>query len=123
MADDVAEEIVSGWVYKARTDLAAARKLADPPDPCLDAAVYHFEKTHDVAVLVQSALAVDSRFSPYLEVASSLTPFATAFRYPGEILDPTSEEFEKAFQDAHKPCDLVFSLIPTGLREKGASDV
>ena len=72
--DEAKREHVRAWLQKARDDLAAARKLAAPPDSYLEIAVYHcqqaaekavkgflvfhdhrYAKTHDIETLVKEA--------------------------------------------------------------------
>lgn len=124
-------ELVQSWLTKAQHDLAAARKLAEGPDPYLDIAVYHcqqaaekvvkgflvfhdqpFEKTHDVEVLVTLATRYDERLAPWVEAAVQLTPYATEFRYPSILLGPSWNEFEQALEGARGLYDFVLSLLP-----------
>jgi HEPN domain-containing protein len=124
-------ELVQNWLIKAQRDLAAARKLSVGPDPYLDVAVYHcqqaaekavkgflvfhdqpFEKTHDVGVLVALALRYDAGMSDWLEAAARLTPYATEFRYPSALLEPSSGEFEQALEAARELNAFVLSLLP-----------
>ena len=128
-------ELVRNWLIKAQHDLAAARKLATDPDPYLDVAVYHcqqaaekaikgflvfhdqpFEKTHDLEVLITLALRYDARFSEWLEAAVRLTPYATEFRYPSDLLEPDPDEFEQAMEAASGLYDFVLSLLPPNVR-------
>ena len=79
---DAKAELVRSWLTKARGDLASARKLGAPPDPALDAALYHCQqaaekavkgwlvwrdqpvaKTHDVRLLVELAAALAPGFN------------------------------------------------------------
>ncbi|MBI2332870.1 MAG: hypothetical protein HYU84_12050 [Chloroflexi bacterium] len=41
-----------------------------------------------------------------------ITPYATAYRYPGEVLEPTEDEYQKAFKAAVSFYDFVCSLLP-----------
>jgi HEPN domain-containing protein len=124
-------ELVQNWLIKAQHDLAAARKLAEGPDPYLDVAAYHcqqaaekavkaflvfhdqpFEKTHDVEVLVTLAQRYDPRLASWVEAAVQLTPYATEFRYPGGLLAPPPDEFEQALEAATGLYSFVLSLLP-----------
>jgi HEPN domain-containing protein len=128
------QELVRNWLIKAQHDLAAARKLSADPDPYRDVAIYHcqqaaekalkgflafhdqpFEKTHDVEVLVTLAMRHNAGFSMWLEAAVYLTPYATEFRYPGEVLAPELDEFEQALQEADGLYSFVLSLLPPGV--------
>lgn len=105
--DDAKADLVRAWLLKARRDLGAARSLASHRQPYLDVAVFHcqqaaekalkaylthrdirFGKTHDLTILVQQALVVDDAFASCFESAELLTPYAIAFRYPGDAEDP-----------------------------------
>src|SRR5690349_19756044 len=117
--DDAKRELIQSWLTKAARDLAAARKLATGPDPLLDTAIYHCqqagekaikgffafkdvlpEKTHDIRVLATLAMSHDPRFSAWVAVGARLSPYATAFRYPGGAVEPGRSEFDQALQDA-----------------------
>ncbi len=54
-----------------------------------------FPKTHDIRFLVQLAISINSEFVNSEDSADLLTPYATEFRYPGEVMEPTSEELEE----------------------------
>jgi len=129
------EELVRDWLLKAQGDLIAARKLAAEPDPRYDAALFHcqqaaekavkgflvlhdlrFEKTHDVGALLERAAAIRADFSSLVEDGEFLSPYATAFRYPGQALAPTSEEFGEAYQAAERICRFVVSTVPGSYR-------
>lgn len=68
--NEIKRELVKAWLIKATHDLAAAEKLGQDPDSCLDVAIYHcqqavekalkgflafydedFSKTHDLRAL------------------------------------------------------------------------
>lgn len=112
---DAKLDLVKTWLTKAERDLASAQCLAAGPDPLYDTAVYHcqlaaekalkgwltfhdlpFEKTHDLRLLVSLAVRINPRFAKYYETTELLTPYAIAFRYPGESLNPEPEEFQEA---------------------------
>jgi len=48
-----------------------------------------------------------------MEVAERLTPYATLFRYPGEVLEPELSEFQQALDDAGQFCAFVLDLLPS----------
>jgi HEPN domain-containing protein len=112
-------ELVRSWLEKARRDLESADRLGSGTDPLLDTAVYHcqqaaekaikgwlvfhdkrVEKTHDLRLLVSFAENIDPEFSQLYDAAEVLTPFATLYRYPGEMLAPQQEEFSQALTSA-----------------------
>lgn len=110
-----------------------ARQVSALPDGHLDAAIYHcqqasekalkgflafhdheLERTHDLKRLVQIAAADDSAFSRWRDAAITLTPYATAYRYPGEsaVLEPSREEFNEALRLTADLVAFVCSLLP-----------
>jgi HEPN domain-containing protein len=129
--DQAKRDLVKAWLIKAQHDLAAARKLSTEPDSYLDTAIYHcqqaaekaikgflvfhdqrFEKTHDLEVLVGLAQPIEAKFSNFLHAAVLLTPYAAAFRYPGDFLDPTRQQFDEALLAADSVWQFVLSILP-----------
>ncbi len=129
--DEIKRDLVRGWLIKAQHDLATASKLAADPDPYLDTAIYHCQqaaeksvkgfltfhdhrvvRTHDVRYLVTLAMPFNQSFSDCLDSAERVTPYATAYRYPDEILEPEQEEFEQALTAAEEICSFVLSALP-----------
>jgi len=76
---------------------------------CHDQAVV---KTHDVRFLVNQALALEPGFEEWLEAAECVTPYATAYRYPDEVLEPEEGEFETARDAAAGLVEFVLRLLP-----------
>lgn len=128
---DELEKVVRGWLIKANHDLLTAAKLARGDDAYLDTAIYHcqqpaekavkgfltyhgcrFEKTHDIQRLVLLAEDYADTFSNWYDAAELLTPYATEFRYPGDVMEPTAEEFAEAFQAANQLHAFVLSHLP-----------
>lgn len=129
--DEARRRLVQGWLIKAQHDMATARKLAQDPDPLLDTAIYHCQqaaekvlkgflvfheqtvvKTHDVRFLVNQALTFERGFEAWFEAAERVTPYATAYRYPDEILEPELEEFEAAREAAFGLVAFVLEKLP-----------
>ena len=129
--DEAMRELVRGWMVKGQHDLATAKKLASEPDPYLDTAIYHcqqaaekaikgfltfhglrFEKTHNIPVLIGLALPLASGLRSLLDAAERLTPYATAFRYPGEVSEPDRTEFDSALADARQFLAFILSMLP-----------
>ena len=128
---DAKRALTRKWVMKARRDLLSAKKLARGKDSYLDTAIYHcqqtaekvikgwlvyhdlsFEKTHDLRLLVTMASEVEPKFTSWFEVAEQVSPYATAYRYPGEILEPTEEEYLQAYKAASEFYQFICSLLP-----------
>ena len=125
------------WLTKAAHDLEAARIVGATPDGPLDAAIFHcqqtaekalkgwltareisFERTHDIRRLVRQAQGLSPEFARFEGAADILTPYATAFRYPGVTQDPmpSREEFDAALQHAQSIYDFVLDLLPVQAR-------
>ncbi|MBM4457659.1 MAG: HEPN domain-containing protein [Chloroflexi bacterium] len=133
--DEAKRQLVRSWLTKAQHDLAAARKLAVDPDPYLDAAVYHcqqaaekalkgflvfhdqrFEKIHNLSVLAWQASSFATGMDQLLEACELLTPYATAYRYPGELMEPEVVEFEDALAAADEIYRFILSLMADDVR-------
>lgn len=136
--DEAKQELVRNWLTKALHDLGAARRIAADavePDAFLDAAIYHcqqaaekavkgflvfhdqeYEMTHDIRPLVQRAAGVEPGFNAWEETAENLTPYATAYRYPGPVMEPGRLEFEQALAEADGLYRFILSLLPEEVR-------
>ncbi|MCK5517217.1 MAG: HEPN domain-containing protein [Desulfobulbaceae bacterium] len=120
---------VQQWLVKADHDLRSAKKLMtadDNEDALLDTAVYHcqqaaekafkayltaneivFPKIHLLSPLLELCKDVDGSFVELADAAELLTPFATEFRYPGDILEPDPSDAEEAYRDAKNVIQFV----------------
>jgi len=124
-------ELVRSWLAKALHDLGTARKAAADPDPYLDTAVYHcqqaaekslkafltlhdvlFDKTHNLGSLLVQAATVDSSFMVLADAAETLTPYATLYRYPSDLQEPSREEYCEALEKARDIFTFVVSKLP-----------
>jgi len=135
--DEATQEVVRDWLTRASHDLRASRVLAALEDPLLDAAIYHcqqagekavkawlqandapFPKTHDIEDLVERAAGFNGDFGKLAQGAAVLTPYASAFRYPGGYDEPmpTREEFDEALRYAQEIYDFVLGLLPSEAR-------
>jgi HEPN domain-containing protein len=130
--DDEKRDYIRRWLTKARRDLESARWLGKAQNPdFFETIVYHcqqtaekavkaylvfqdqeIEKTHNVTVLVRSAIALEPRFASLVDAAESLTPYAVRYRYPGAVSDPTEEECAEAVETAGEVYTFVLSLLP-----------
>jgi HEPN domain-containing protein len=131
--DDPKAELVRSWLKKAQHDLGSARRLASEPDPYFDTAIYHcqqaaekalkaflvqhdieFEKKHNLSILVDRCSNLEPGFQAFQDVAATLTPYATAFRYPGEFFETEldKQQVEEAIQLAQQVCDFVIQKLP-----------
>ncbi len=136
MADNLAR-LVCDWLTKAAHDLQNARIVSATPEGPLDTAIYHCQqaaekslkgwltwrgiavaRTHDLILLIADAADDMPDFARFEEVAEILTPYISAFRYPGLTDDPmpSREEFDSALQHAQAIYDFVLNLLPPGAR-------
>ena len=127
--DEAARELVR--------DLQAAQVLSTPEDSLLDMAIYHcqqaaekavkawlqsqddpFSKTHDIRDLVKQASVINPDFKKFVLAAAILTPYVSAFRYPGGFEEPmpSREEFDAALEYAQAIYDFVLNLLPNEAR-------
>jgi HEPN domain-containing protein len=135
--DDAKGDLVRAWLIKARNDLDTARQIGVLPDGHLDTAIYHcqqaaekgikgflafrdheLERTHDLRRIIQVAARYDAGFTDWMDAATTLTPYATAYRYPGECatLEPSREEFDEALKLAGDLFTFACSLLPAEVR-------
>ncbi len=77
-----------------------------------------FPKTHDIEDLVHRAAKLDEDFEQFVNAAAVLTPYVSAFRYPGGSDEPmpSREEFDEALQHAQTIYDFVLRLVPQAAR-------
>ncbi|TYQ24490.1 HEPN domain-containing protein [Pseudanabaena sp. UWO311] len=132
---DSKDELVQNWLIKAQHDLLAAKKLSIEPEIYGDIAIYHcqqsaekavkgflilhdqeFPRTHDIRLLIQLAIRINSSFEHYQETSEILTPYATEFRYPSDVMQPNPEELEDALIKAEELFDFVNSLLPDKIK-------
>jgi len=127
---------VRQWVLKAEHDLRSAKVLFGVEPPLLDTAVYHcqqaaekalkayltfkdipFQKVHVLSVLVEQCMGKDSSYAELLDLADLLTPYATAFRYPGDVLQPGREDAQIAMSAAESVLNFVLTRLPKTIRD------
>ena len=120
------------WLTKALHDLETARLVSSRED-LLETAIYHcqqaaekavkgflvfhgiaFQKTHDIAELLDNASAIDPSLVQLDEDALMLNPLATKFRYPSNAWDdqPTAGEFAAALAACQRIYDFILSVLP-----------
>ncbi len=124
------------WLLKARHDLRSAERLLTCDPPLLDTAVYHcqqtaekalkayltlqdapFQKVHVLSILVEQCMDFDRSFEDIRNTVDVLTPYAIAFRYPGDVLEPDPADAEEAFKFAALVLDFVVKRMPEGVGE------
>jgi HEPN domain-containing protein len=129
--DEALAQLTGEWLTKALHDLQTARITAHAPGGPLDTAIYHcqqaaekslkgwltangipFEKTHDLRRLVKQAAAVWPDFNPFTDAAEVLTPYVSAFRYPGLTSEPDADPRRIRRGLATRPSHLRFRFEP-----------
>jgi HEPN domain-containing protein len=127
---DNKSQLVKNWMIKGQHDLLAAQKLSIDSDIYSDIAIYHchqsaekamkgflilhdraFPRTHDIRLLLQLAIDINPDFESYQEASEILTPYATEYRYPSDVMQPTLEELEEAIEKAEEIFNFVASLL------------
>lgn len=135
--DDQGDEEVFQWLIKAQHDIGSARRLISGDIPYLDTAVYHcqqaaekalkaylilkavpFQKIHDLSFLVEQCKELDIEFEQILYISSILTPYAIAFRYPGDVIEPDPKDADEALTLAVEVFDFVLNKMPDDVRKK-----
>ena len=69
------------------------------------------ERVHDIRALLERLIKNEPRFVVIHEDALTITPYATLYRYPGELLQPTQTEAEKAVESAKRILHFIEELI------------
>ena len=131
--DEALTKLTREWLTRALHDLQTSRITANAVDGPLDTAIYHcqqaaekavkgfltanhvcFEKTHDIRRLVRQAAEVLPEFTRFATAAEILTPYVSAFRYPGlsDEQMPSREEFDLALEHAEAIYDFVVNRLP-----------
>jgi HEPN domain-containing protein len=120
---------IEQWLIKSQRDLAAARVLFQ--HKLFDTTVYHcqqsaekalkaylvykqqsLQKTHNLVVLLENCIKFEPSFEILHESAESLTPYATEFRYPGDIVEPEQNDVEEALEMAVLVLGFVTQVVP-----------
>lgn len=138
---NISAETLLGWIDIASKDLSSAIKLATPPEPQWETAVYHCQqaaekatkallilhgqtppKLHDIGLLVDKLEQFDHHLSDLTIAAERLTDFATKYRYPSFDDDPlTHEVVNQAIADAGLFLERAKTLVKEHI-QKIASD-
>ena len=125
------ESLANSWMVKAKGDLAVARLLVEGSEPHLDSGVYHcqqaaekalkalltldetiFPKSHNLRILLDLVLPRHPELSTLVNACIVLTPYATEFRYPGDIFEPDRSEAVEAFHHAEDILNAVAPFVP-----------
>lgn len=125
-------KLADSWLRKAISDLGSAKRLADSDPPFLDTAAYHcqqaaekalkgwlslnevpFPKTHLLDDLLDLCIPSLAAFEQFRDDCQTLTPLATEFRYPGDVFEPSAEEFATSLRMATRIVRFVSEQITT----------
>lgn len=107
------------WLERAELDLRLAERALHIPPVLAGGAAYHaqqaaekalkaflaahdqpFPLTHNLNVLIPLCVSLDAGFGQFAGAASSLTPYATQFRYPGGPIEPAATDAERGLEEA-----------------------
>ncbi|NJN88050.1 MAG: HEPN domain-containing protein [Leptolyngbyaceae cyanobacterium SL_7_1] len=128
--DEGKQQEIRQWLIKSQRDLGAARVLLESDDVYPDIAAYHcqqavekaikgyltyhdvlFQKTHDLNRLLALCSSQNEEFSRWRTMAAMLTPYATEFRYPGNVVEPKRDEAEQAIELATAFVNFVMQQL------------
>ncbi len=130
---DPKRDLVGAWIQAARDDLGSAEKLISGEPAFPGTSLYHsqqcaekalkafllqvgreFEKTHNLAVLLDLCADMDGRFRVLAETAVSLTPYATLYRYPDEVGPADMGEAAEGIEMARAVLSFVLQVLGNG---------
>lgn len=125
------EELIKGWLYKAKHDLGMARLALDAKSGYNDSICFHcqqaaekylkaylvyldldFAKTHSIGYLLDligEKQKVQDDFYGQLE---KLEGYSVAVRYPDSAFEPSEEEAAEAYRIAESVKDFIFKNMP-----------
>ena len=127
-------EEVRAWLQKAGSDLLAAQILIRYSELALGPAAFHcqqaaektlkaflisravpFDRVHSLVYLLDLCEVEEPTLAALREHTEMLSPYAVEIRYPGDIIEISSEEARQAFAAALAVWDRVLHLIPAEL--------
>lgn len=143
MADDTVRiDNTVAWLRKAEQDLRRVGRCLEDDPPDREDALFHcqqavekapkafltwhdipFRKTHDLASLGAQCREVDPALGSALAQVDELTPYAWAFRYPTELIEPPEADALAAELLAKQIIEAVASRLPSEVKAqmRGAS--
>lgn len=75
-----------------------------------------FQKTHNLVVLSNECISIDSTLESLLKKTAPLNQFAVGYRYPGQEIHPSTEEIESMIALAKEIYDAIIKRIPSEVR-------
>jgi HEPN domain-containing protein len=129
--DRAKKELVRFWLLASWQSLTAARLLAKANPPIWNVATYHChqaaekalkgflvycdcppEETQLLRLLLEKAAEIEPCILTWEDAADRLTPYETAYCYPGPVQEPEVEELDEALDDAACIVDQVLAWLP-----------
>ncbi len=133
--DETKADEIRAWLLKGSHDLQSAEWLLARPDPLSNSAGFHCQqasgtelkaylawhdeplaRTHSLVALIAMCLPFDTSFNTLRHAAITLTPYAVALRYPGELPELTEEEAQEALALAREVWDFVQKHLPSEIQ-------
>jgi HEPN domain-containing protein len=115
--EEIKREFTREWVRNAENDFRTAKHLFESGEEYAYGVTFHaqqtaekylkaflvwhqieFIKTHDIAILIESAETIASDISETLGEVPELTPYGVEYRYPGDYPDVTAIDADRAFR-------------------------
>lgn len=119
------------WLAKAANDLRAAEIDLEAKPPLIEDALFHsqqtaekalksfltfqnvpFRKTYNLEEIGEACLAIDQSLKDVIDEAVSLTEYAWAFRYPGNIISVDSFEVQTGLKISRKLFRMILDRLP-----------
>lgn len=132
--DEAKVQEIRSWLERAREDLDSAEWLMARSIPLCDATGFHsqqiaektlkayltwrdepFERTHSLVALIGRCLPYDASFAGLRAAAVTLTPYAVASRYPGDLPNLTVAEAQQALTLAQEVWNFVLTRLPSNV--------
>jgi HEPN domain-containing protein len=129
------EELVHGWLVRARNDLITGQRAltGDPPIP--ETAAFHAQqavekalkavlvlnevdppRTHAIEMLMARCGSIDPRLDRLAASCAWLTDFAVGGRYPDSDCQPTPDQAREALSLADQVFTIILEVLPPEVR-------
>ena len=131
----------TSWLEKAHQDLQATERLLLGSFPLTDIASFHaqqaaekaikayltwhdiiFPKTHSLVALIAHCLEVDTDFRILRTASMTLTPYAVASRYPGNVPNLSFADAQQAQSLAQEVWQFVLKRLPDEVSARFTTD-
>jgi HEPN domain-containing protein len=133
MPREAKAEEVGQWLDRAAEDLRVAGLVVDADPPMAGAAVFHCQqavekalkgllvqrgkrptKTHSIQEIGRAITGTDPDLDQMIADADRLSPYATEFRYPGDLDQPDIDEARRALDLARDVVAKVETRVSAG---------